>query len=49
MNTNMKELTQDEMEHVNAGSVVGIAACGVGIAAAAVTVADFAYDCVKSK
>ena len=49
MNTNMKELTLDEMEQVNAGSVVGIAACVVGIAAAAVKVADFVYDCVKSK
>ena len=49
MNTNRKELTLDEMEQVNAGSVGGIAACVVGIAAAAVKVADFVYDCVKSK
>ena len=49
MDTNKKELTLDEMEQVNAGSVVGIAACVVGIAAAAVKVADFVYDCVKSK
>ena len=49
MNTNMKELTLEEIEQVNAGSVVGIAACVVGIATAAVKVADFVYDCVKSK
>ena len=49
MNTNRKELKLDEMEQVNAGSVVGIAACVVGIAAAAVKVADFVYDCAKSK
>ena len=49
MSINKKELTLDEMEQVNAGSVVGIAPCVVGIAAAAVKVADFVYDCVKSK
>ena len=49
MNTNKNELTLYEMEQVNVGSVVGIAACVVGIAAAAVKVADFVYDCVKSK
>ena len=49
MSTNRKELKLDEMEQVNAGSVVGIAACVVGIAAAAVKVADFVYNCVKSK
>ena len=49
MSINKKELTLDEVEQVNAGSVVGIAACVVGIAAAAVKVADFVYDCVKSK
>ena len=38
----------EEMELVYAGSDV-IAACVVGIAAAAVKVADFVYDCVKSK
>ena len=49
MNTNRKELTLDEMEQVNAGSVIGIAACVVGVAAAAVKVADFIYDRVKGK
>ena len=49
MNTGRKELTLDEMEQVNGGSVAGIAACVVGNVPAAVKVADFVYDCVKSK
>ena len=49
MNTNMKEMNLEEMEQVNGGSAIAVAACVVGIAAAAVKVADFVYDCVKGK
>ena len=54
MNTNMKvntvnELSISEMEMANGGSVIAIAACVVGVAAAAVKVADLVYDCVKGK
>ena len=47
MNTNKNELNLNEMELVNGGSAIAIAACIVGVAAAAVKVADFVYDCVK--
>ena len=46
-NTNTKELKLEELEQVNGGSAIAIAACIVGVAAAAVNVADFVYDCVK--
>ena len=49
MNTNMNELSINELEQVNGGSAIAVAACVVGIAAAAVKVADFVYDCVKGK
>ena len=54
MNTNMKvnstnELSISEMELVNGGSVIAITACVVGVAAAAIKVADLVYDCVKGK
>ncbi len=49
MNTNMNELNLNEMELVNGGSVIAVAACVVGIAAAAVKVADLVYDCVTGK
>lgn len=48
MKTNMNELSLNELEQVNGGSVVAIAACVVACAAAAVKVADFVYDTVKS-
>ena len=47
MNTNKNELNLNEMEPVNGGSAIAIAACVVGVAAAAVKLADFVYDCVK--
>ena len=47
MNTNKNELNLNEMELVNGGSAIAIAACVVGVAAAAVKLADFVYDCVK--
>lgn len=47
MNTNKNELNLNELEQVNGGSAIAIAACIVGVAAAAVKVADFVYDCVK--
>ena len=54
MNTNMKvntvnELSISEMEMANGGSAIAITACVVGVAAAAVKVADLVYDCVKGK
>ena len=51
-NTNemkLKELEMDELEQVNGGSAIAIAACVVACAAAAVKVADFVYDTVKGK
>ena len=49
MNTNMKELNINEMEQVNAGNPIAVAACVVGIAAAAIKVADLIYDSVKGR
>ena len=49
MNTSMNELNLNEMELVNGGSVVAVAACVVGIAAAAIKVADLVYDTVKGR
>lgn len=46
---NMNELSIDELEQVNGGSAIAIAACVVACAAAAVKVADFVYDTVKGK
>ena len=52
MNTNMKELNLNEMEQVNGGSVAAATVVGLGsaaavfaVAAAAVKVASFVYDC----
>ena len=50
MNTNMNELSINEMELVNAGLCgIAIAACVVGVVSAAIKVADFVYDTVKGK
>ena len=49
MNTDMNELSINEMEQVNGGSVIAIAAGVVAAATAAIKVADFIYDCVKDK
>ena len=54
MNTNMKELSMNEMGQVNGGIIItatgiGIAAAVVGIAAAAVKVASLVYDVVNDK
>ncbi len=49
MNTNMNELNLNEMELVNGGSAIAVAACVVGIAAAAIKVADLIYDSVKGR
>ena len=55
MDTNMKEnnkneLNFDELEQVSGGICgVAIAACVVGVAAAAVKVADLVYDIVMDK
>ena len=42
-------LSISEMEPVNGGSAIAITACVVGVAAAAIKVADLVYDCVKGK
>ena len=50
MNTNMNELSINEMEQVNGGLCgIAVAACVVGAVSAAIKVADFVYDCVKGK
>ena len=49
MKSNMNELSINELEQVNGGSAIAIAACVVACAAAAVKVADFVYDTVKGK
>ena len=49
MNTNMNELNLNEMELVNGGNPIAVAACVVGIAAAAIKVADLVYDTVKGR
>ena len=56
MDTNMKELNLNEMEQVNGGSVAAATVVGLGsaaavfaVAAAAVKVASFVYDCATGK
>ena len=48
MKTNMNELSINELEQVNGGSLL-VASCIVGVAVAAVKVADLVYDYVKEK
>ena len=54
MNTNMKELSMNEMEQVSGGIIItatgiGLSAAVLGIAAAAVKVASLVYDVVNDK
>ena len=49
MSTNMNELSINELEQINGGCAIAVAACVVGIAAAAIKVADLIYDSVKGR
>ena len=49
MNTNMNELNLNEMEQVNGGSVIAIAAGVIAAGFAAAKMAEFVYDRIKGK
>ena len=49
MNTNTNELNLNEMEQVNGGSVIAIAAGVVAVGFASAKIAEFVYDRIKGK